>query len=119
MQQITKYPINIYEEINSFKIYYSNVDLLTLRLNLTSNSIIQSVNLSDKARGMLAESFVAEQLTASGFTLHYLVSGNSAKVDFVIQQDSCCIPLAVKSTNNVRSKSLQIYIKNYNPKFWF
>lgn len=56
--------------------------------------------------GMMAENFVAEQLAANGFSLYYWTSGNSAEVDFVIQQDSCAIPVEVKSSDNVKAKSL-------------
>ncbi len=111
------YPVNIYEDLNSFKIYYSDVGLLTSRMSLNANSIIQNINISDKARGMLAESYVAEELMNLGFSLHYWTSGNSAEVDFVIQQEMSSIPLEVKSSNNVKSRSLQIYMKTYSPKY--
>ena len=65
----------------------------------------------------LAESYVAEQLTANGFPLHYWASGNTAEIDFVIQQDACSVPVEVKSSDNVKAKSLQTYIKNYSPKY--
>ena len=63
-------------------------------------------------RGMMAENFVAEQLVANGFSLYYWTSGNSAEIDFVIQQDSYSIPIEVKSSDNVKAKRLQTYIKN-------
>ena len=62
--------------------------------------------------GMMAENFVAEQLVANGFSLYYWTSGNSAEIDFVIQQDSYSIPIEVKSSDNVKAKSLQTYINN-------
>lgn len=55
-------------------------------------------------RGMMAENFVAEQLVANGFSLYYWTSGNSAEIDFVIQQDSYSIPIEVKSSDNVKAK---------------
>lgn len=118
-QRITegKYPINIYEDLIAFKVYYSDVGLLTMRMALSPNSILQAVNISDRARGMMAESYVAEQLVANDFPLHYWTSGNSAEIDFVIQQEESAVPLEVKSADNVRAKSLQTYVKNYSPKF--
>lgn len=118
-QRITegRYPINIYEDLTAFKAYYSDVGLLTMRMALSPNSVLQSVNISDRARGMMAESYVAEQLAANDFPLNYWTSGNSAEIDFVIQQEESAVPLEVKSADNVRAKSLQTYIKNYSPKF--
>ena len=112
-----KYPLSLYEDQTSFKTYYSDVGLLTMRMSVAPNAILQPYNLSDKSRGMMAETFVAEQLVANGFSLHYWTSGNSAEVDFVIQQDSHSIPIEVKFSNNVKAKSLQTYINKYSPKY--
>lgn len=112
-----KYPVSMYEDINAFKIYYSDVGLLSLRMELTPQSIIQSLNLSDKARGMLAENYVAEQLAAKGYSLHYWTSGNTAEVDFIIQKDGKSIPLEVKSSDHVKAKSLQTYVNRYMPDY--
>lgn len=111
-----KYPLSLYEDHTSFKAYYSDVGLLTMRMSIAPNVILEPYNLSDKMRGMMAESFVAEQLVANGFSLHYWTSGNSAEIDFVIQKDGYTIPLEVKSSDNVKAKSLQTYIKKYSPK---
>ena len=112
-----KYPLSLYEDQTSFKIYYSDVGLLTMRMSVAPNAILQPYNLSNKMRGMMAETFVAEQLVANGLSLHYWTSGNSAEVDFVVQQDGHSIPVEVKSSNNVKAKSLQTYIKKYSPKY--
>lgn len=118
-QRVTegKYPLALYEDQTSFKVYYSDVGLLTMRMPISPNAILQPYNLSDKARGMMAENYVAEQLTANGFPLHYWTSGNSAEIDFVIQQDGCSIPVEVKSSDNVKAKSLQTYVKSYSPQY--
>lgn len=112
-----KYPLSLYEDQTSFKVYYSDVGLLTMRMSIAPNAILQPYNLSDKARGMMAENYVAEQLAANGFPLRYWTSGNTAEIDFVIQQDACSVPVEVKSANNVKAKSLQTYVKNYSPKY--
>ena len=111
-----EHPLSLYEDHTSFKAYYSDVGLLTMRMSIAPNVILEPYNLSDKMRGMMAESFVAEQLVANGFSLHYWTSGNSAEIDFVIQKDGYTIPLEVKSSDNVKAKSLQTYIKKYSPK---
>ena len=112
-----KYPLSIYEDFTTFKIYYSDIGLLTSRMAMSPNGIINDINISDKAKGMMAESFVAEQLTALGYPLHYWTSQNSAEVDFVIQQGEYSIPVEVKSADNVRAKSLKIYMEKYNPPY--
>ncbi len=111
------YPINIYEDNNAYKIYYSDIGLLTLRMGLAPNLLIQNVNVSDKARGMLAESYVAQQLAAKEIALHYWESGNTAEVDFIADFDGSAIPIEVKSAENVRARSLQAFIKKYSPAY--
>lgn len=111
------YPINIYEDNNAYKIYYSDIGLLTLRMGIAPNLIIQNVNISDKARGMLAESYVAQQLAAKNIALHYWESGNTAEVDFIADFDGATIPIEVKSAENVRARSLQAFIKKYSPAY--
>ena len=112
-----RYPLNAYEEPNTFKIYYSDVGLLTLKGSISPNKIIQNIDISDKVRGMLAESYVAEQLAANGFPLHYWECNNTSEVDFVIHINDEPIPLETKSADNVKAKSLRTYISKYNPKY--
>lgn len=112
-----KYPLSMYEEFTSFKIYYSDIGLLTSRMGMSANGIINDINISDRTKGMMAESYVAEQLTALGYPLHYWASQNTAEVDFVIQQGEYSVPVEVKSADNVKAKSLKTYIEKYNPPY--
>ncbi|MGL4848205.1 MAG: DUF4143 domain-containing protein [Clostridium sp.] len=57
-------------------------------------------------------------LNASGYTTYYWESKGSAEVDFLIQdKDGNIIPIEVKAAEHVRAKSLNQYIKKYNPKY--
>ena len=112
-----KLPINLYEEQSTFKIYYSDVGLFTMKSNMPSEKVIQNIDLSDKARGTLAECYVASELVSKGFPLHYWESSNSAEVDFILQNNEGVIPIEVKSSENVRSKSLKTYTDKYNPPY--
>ena len=47
----------------------------------------------------------------------YWESGNAAEVDFIIYNDDGIIPIEVKANDNVSSKSLNVYVKRYNPKY--
>lgn len=112
-----RYPINIYEDLNTFKIYYSDIGLLSLRMELTPESIIQNLGISDKARGMMAENYVAQQLASKDITIHYWESGNTAEVDFVIQHNGGAVPIEVKSADNTKAKSLRTFVNRYAPDY--
>lgn len=110
-------PLKIYEDILSFKMYYSDVGLLSMKVGIPADNVIHDLNISDKMRGMLAENYVAQELTVLGITPYYWASDNQAEVDFVIQKEEYVIPIEVKSADNVRAKSLGIYRGKYNPEF--
>lgn len=111
------YPISLNEDLSSFKAYYCDVGLLTMRIALTAKSILSPINISPKAKGLLAESYVAQELASKGFKLRYWTSGNASEVDFVIQIGEEVIPIEVKSADNVKSKSLNVFVKNYRPSY--
>lgn len=110
-------PLKIYEDNLSFKMYYSDVGLLSMKVGLPAGNIIHDLQVSDKMRGILAENYVAQELSAKGITPYYWVSDNQAEVDFVIQIGDSVIPLEVKSADNVRAKSLGVYRNKYTPAY--
>lgn len=110
-------PLAVFEQIDSFKIYYSDVGLLCFKSGLFPNDILVNSTVSDKARGLLAESYVAEQLISRGYKLNYWESNGRAELDFVIRQGDSVIPVEVKSADNVRAKSLSLFIDKYAPEY--
>ena len=56
-------------------------------------------------------------LTANNIPLHYWTSSGNAEVDFVYEKDAVAggIPVEVKTSDNVRSKSLGVYRSKYAP----
>ena len=112
-----KYPIKLYEDALSFKLYYSDVGLLSMKMGLPADNIFHNLRISDKMRGILAENYVAQELWAKGITPCYWTSDNQAEVDFVIQLQDKVIPMEVKSSDNVRARSLGIYRDKYAPEY--
>ncbi len=97
-----------------FKIFLSDVGLLVKLLNIDYKDIIMN-NISSY-KGIIAENYVANQLIVNEFDLYYWVDSTS-EVDFVIYTDDGIIPVEVKSSENTKSKSLNVYINKYNPKY--
>lgn len=112
-----KIPLSLYEQLDSFKIYYSDVGLLCLKSGTLPQDILVNSTMSDRARGLLAENYVAEQLVAIGKKLNYWESNGKAEVDFVLRLGDGIVPLEVKSADNVRSKSLKIFVEKYSPDY--
>jgi predicted AAA+ superfamily ATPase len=106
-------PLSSYKDATSFKLYLSDTGILTNELHLSFASIIGD-KLGEK-KGLLAESYCAQELVAGGIPLYYWSSQGSAEVDFLLETDSGIIPVEVKSGENVRSKSLKTYREKYKP----
>lgn len=112
-----KLPLTVYEQLDSFKIYYSDVGLLCFKSGILPQDVLVNGATSDRMRGLLAENYVAEQLSALGYRLNYWESNGKSEVDFVIRRDDSAVPVEVKSADNVRAKSLKVFVDKYNPKY--
>lgn len=109
-------PLAAFRDVASFKLYLSDVGLLSAFAGITPESIIRK-ELSELYRGSLAENYIAQTLRAKGYELYYWTSDSpAAEVDFVIQRQGKVIPVEVKSGEHVRAKSLQHFVKLYAPE---
>ncbi len=108
-------PLNVYKDDNAFKLYLSDVGLLTKMSGLRYEDII--LNAPFMYRGVLTENFVAENLVSSNVELYYWSSGNKAEIDFLLYNKDGIIPIEVKSSENNQSKSLKYYMEKNKPKY--
>lgn len=113
-----KLPLKAYLEPGSFKVFVSDTGLLCSQYGLTLTSMLSEVAGYNDIKGSLAENYVASVLISNGYSIYYWESQGKAEVDFVIQNNAGqVIPIEVKSSENVRSKSLQQFITRYNPAY--
>jgi predicted AAA+ superfamily ATPase len=110
-------PLSAYSDPGAFKLYHSDTGLLCAMAGLTEKSLTSKNLTGSGFIGALAENYVAKSLKASGYTLYYWESKGKAEVDFVIQTGEHVIPVEVKASDNVRSRSLGEFIRRYSPPF--
>ena len=108
-------PLKVYEDKEYFKLYLSDVGILTSLLEINYRDILLNNNFMFK--GSIAESYVAQVFRANEISLYYWKSGNKAEVDFLLYNDDGIIPVEVKASDNNKSKSLNIYVEKYKPKY--
>lgn len=115
-EQIKK-PLENYRDIDSFKIYVSDLGLLAAKKDLAANDILYMVEDLNDFKGGMAENYVNVQLTVNGYRTYYWESEHEAEIDFVIQREGKLIPIEVKSADNTRAKSLKVYMDAYKPDY--
>lgn len=98
-----------------FKLYLNDVGILTSLLEIKYNEILLDTSFIFK--GIIAENYVAQELISNDISLYYWMSSNIAEIDFLIYNNDGIIPIEVKSKNNTQSKSLNIYMKRFRPKY--
>lgn len=114
---MAKKPLDNYKNIDSFKIFISDVGLLSASKNIIAEDILyRSPELSDFMGGM-TENYVCRQLFSQNHACYSWHSEGLAEIDFVLQRDRNIIPIEVKSATNNQAKSLSVYIKRFKPEY--
>ena len=91
-----KLPLIISENRSLFKLFFSDVGLLTSHY---SNTVKMAVLNKDKDinKGALFENVVAQELLCKGHKLYYFNSKKQGELDFVIELSGKVVPLEIKS----------------------
>ena len=116
VEQIKK-PLENYRDIDSFKIYVSDLGLLCAKKDLSANDVLYMSEEINDFKGGMAENYVDLQLTINGYRTYYWESERGAEVDFIIQREGNLIPVEVKSADNTKAKSLKVYMDAYKPEY--
>lgn len=108
-------PLKFYEDISAFKLFFLDVGLLCCMAKVDSATLLINTEVLTEYKGMIAEEYIAQQLSAAGIDLYYWSNDKTpAELDFVIQLGNEIHPIEVKASTNVRGKSIAQLIKN-NP----
>lgn len=111
-------PLDMYKEIDSFKLYMNDVGLLTNMSNFPIYLIQNRDAVNEIMIGMLNENYVANCLKYNSINLFYWKNNGECEVDFVAQsRKGLIIPIEVKSGTNTKSKSLNMFMNINKPKY--
>ena len=109
--------LDYYKDIDAFKIYVSDVGLLCAKKNILAEDILYMSDELNDFKGGMTENYMCNQLTFNGYTSYYWESERSAEIDFVIQREGQIVPIEVKAADNVKAKSLKVYMEQYKPAY--
>lgn len=109
-------PLKMQEDRSAFKVYLADTGLLSAMMEVSPAVLFDEAARKLLDAGALTENYVAQNLVAGGFVLRYWTSGRTAEVAFVIEDGGArAVPVEVKSSDNVRSRSLAVYREGYEP----
>lgn len=115
--QTPRLPLSAYKNSSAFKLYMVDSGLLRTKLRLSPLAILQGDKLFTEFKGILTENYVLQSLIRQfGNEIYYWTSGNRAEIEFMLEKNSRIIPVEVKSSANIKSKSLSEYRKKYQPE---
>ena len=110
-------PIKAYQDFSDFKLYMSDVGMLTMHSGLPAQMIFASIETNSTFMGAIAENFVAQAFAANAIPLFYWKSDDTAEIDFVMQNDEHVVPVEVKKGIRTRSGSMALFSKKYQSPF--
>lgn len=109
-------PMSAYENPSYFKLYMADIGLLRKMSGLPAAAIYEDSALYSEFKGAMTENYVLSELLHLQVDVpRYWKSVNTAEVDFVIQLEEGIIPVEVKASTNLKSRSLRIYREKYKP----
>jgi predicted AAA+ superfamily ATPase len=120
-QRVTRgeMPLAAFIDMNSYKVYMSDVGLLNAKSDIPYNMIMSRPHgISGGSRGAMAENYVMQELTANGLIPYYWGVHGKAEVDFLVQdREGKIIPIETKAADNVMAKGLREYTKEFSPEY--
>ena len=106
-------PLKFYEQLDAFKLFLLDCGLLACMADTAADQMLVDNKVFIEFKGAFTEQYVAQELVSMGFKPYYWSNDRTpAEIDFVVQQDGKAIPIEVKASTNVRSKSLAQFIKD-------
>ena len=105
-------PVNAYMDLADFKLYMSDIGMLTLSSGMPLQTILSPIEQDNTYLGAMTENYVAQALTSGGHKLYYWQSDGKAEVDFVLQTSD-----HVKKGRRNRSKSLGVFAEKYQSPY--
>jgi predicted AAA+ superfamily ATPase len=110
-------PISVYSDLSAFKLYMSDVGLLTMKSGISQQTVLSAGETENTFLGAITENYVAAALASKHYGLYYWTSDSQAELDFVLQIGDDIVAVEVKTGRRIRSKSLGIFVEKYKPSY--
>lgn len=109
-----KMPLKFYVDISSFKLFLLDCGLLGAMSETPAESLLVAKNGMEESKGAFTENYLMSQLVATRDTsVFYYSSDAKLEIDFLIQQDTKIVPIEAKAEENLRAKSLSVFVASH------
>jgi predicted AAA+ superfamily ATPase len=109
-------PLNAYMDYDAFKLFFIDIGLLNAIGNLAPKILLEKNAILQEFKGALTEQFVCQQLKLQYEIYYWTAENATAEIDFLVQHQNEIIPIEVKAEENLKSKSLKVYMDKFAPK---
>ncbi len=110
-------PISVYGDLASFKLYMSDVGLLTMKSGISLQTVLSAGEIDNTFLGAITENYVAQAFVARHYGLYYWTTEGKAELDFILQKGDDIIAVEVKTGTHTKSKSLAMFVEKYKPAY--
>lgn len=109
-------PLSEQIDPKSFELYHLDHGLLRVMCGLSHNQIKVDHESLDDMNGALLEQLVLSELTMNKTVqaLYFWISGATARVDFVFEDDGEVVPVDVQSHVQRKAQSIKVFNSKYN-----
>ena len=109
------FPLVAYEKPDQFKVYVTDIGLLTSLYGYETQAALVKDTLKGPAKGGIYENLVFDMLIKRDFSLNYFKNDNSTQeIEFLYTRDGGVVPIEVKSKNGT-TLSLNRFMEKYEP----
>lgn len=106
-------PLSAYADIDIFKLFCLDVGLLNAMAGISPKILLEKNSILTEFKGALTEQFVAQQLKIKHEIYYWSAQNATAEIDFMIQKEQTIIPIEVKAEENLKSKSLKVFVDKF------
>ncbi len=109
-------PLIAYADFDSFKLFLLDIGLLNAKANLDKKILLDKNNILTEYKGTLTEQYVCQQLRNHTELYYWSAQNATAEIDFILQYENKIIPIEVKAEENLKSKSLKVFVDKFENK---
>jgi len=106
-------PLQAYTDMDAFKLFFVYIGLLNAMGDLDQKIVLEKNKILTEYKGAITEQFVCQQLKSRTKLFYWSAPNATAEVDLVIEQHAEIIPIEIKAEENLKSKSLKVFVEKY------